>query len=81
MNKIAKSLAMIALVGAVALTMTGAFYSDEGESTGNTFSSGNMDLQLANLWSNDALGENVTQTWDTDNMEPGGTPYNRPLAK
>ncbi len=46
--RILASLAMIVFVGAVVVGSTGAFFSDTETSTGNTFTAGNIDLQIDN---------------------------------
>ena len=46
MKKILLSLAIIAVVGAVAVGVTGAFFSDTETSTGNTFTAGAIDLKV-----------------------------------
>lgn len=48
MGKILASLGMIVFVGAVAASATGAFFSDTETSTGNTFTAGDIDLQIDN---------------------------------
>ena len=48
MNKILKSLSVIAFVGAVALAGTGAFFTDTETSTGNIFTAGAIDLKIDN---------------------------------
>lgn len=47
-TRILASLAMIVFVGAVWAGATGAFFSDTETSTGNTFSAGDIDLQIDN---------------------------------
>lgn len=68
----------IAISGLSILTalslMTGAtfaYFSDSGISTGNTFSSGTLDLQLSN--SGESFTDNVTATFGGTNMAPGGS--------
>ena len=53
MNKITKSLAMIALVAAVAVGATSSFFSDKETSTSNTFTAGTIDIAVngQNPWS------------------------------
>ena len=46
MTKIAKSLAMIALVAAVAVGATSSFFSDKETSVGNTFTAGTIDISV-----------------------------------
>ena len=48
MNKIFKSLSVIAFVGAVALSLTAAYYSDTKTSEGNTFTAGEIELKIDN---------------------------------
>ncbi len=45
-TRILASLAMIVFVGAVVVSSTGAFFSDTETSTGNTFTAGDIDLQI-----------------------------------
>ncbi|MBC7836582.1 hypothetical protein H7X87_02280 [Acetobacteraceae bacterium] len=47
-KRILISLGMLAFVGAIAWGATGAFFSDTETSTGNTFSAGDIDLQIDN---------------------------------
>ncbi len=47
-RKILLSLGTAVFVGALALTSTGAFFSDEEISTGNTFTAGSIDLMIDN---------------------------------
>ncbi len=47
-TRILASLAMIVFVGAIAASGTGAFFSDTETSTGNTFTAGDIDLQIDN---------------------------------
>lgn len=47
-GRILASLGMIVFVGAVAAGATGAFFSDTETSTGNTFTAGDIDLQIDN---------------------------------
>lgn len=47
-SKILGSVALIAFTGAVAVSATGAFFSDTETSTGNTFTAGDIDLQIDN---------------------------------
>lgn len=48
MKKILGSIGMLALVGALVLGATGAFFSDTETSTGNTFTAGAIDLKIDN---------------------------------
>ena len=77
MKKIIISLAIIGVVAAISLGVTGAWWTDSATSTNTSFHSGTMNLQLANSgsdgqpaggWKNDE----VTQTWDYNDMAPGG---------
>jgi len=73
MKKIAISLAIIGIVTGITLGITGAWWTDQGVSQNQSFVSGNLNLRLSNNgtdWS-----DNVTQTWNVQNMTPGGTPY------
>ncbi|MBI2593460.1 hypothetical protein HYW44_02350 [Candidatus Daviesbacteria bacterium] len=69
-SKIAMSglsiLASLAIMGGA----TFAFFSDSGTSSGNTFSSGNLDMKLSD--GNQEDQENVTGTWGL-NSAPGDT--------
>ncbi|MFA6097094.1 MAG: TasA family protein [Candidatus Paceibacterota bacterium] len=46
MNKIVKSLAVVAFVGAIAIGATSSYFSDTETSTGNTFTAGAIDLKI-----------------------------------
>lgn len=46
MNKIIKSLSVVAFVAAIAIAATGAYFSDTETSTGNTFTAGSIDLKV-----------------------------------
>ena len=48
MKRILLSLGMIVFVGGLVAGATGAFFSDEETSTGNTFAAGDIDLQIDN---------------------------------
>lgn len=74
MKRILVSLSVIAVVGAIVVGGTVAFFSDTATSTGNTFTSGNLDLKLSNKHDIN-YGDSVTATWNVDKMAPGGTPY------
>lgn len=83
MKKIIISLVVIGVVAGITLGITGAWWTDKGTSTNQSFVSGTMDLKLANA---DANGnptggwqDDVTQTWDYENMVPGGEKYGDPL--
>ena len=73
MKKILLSLSTIAAVAAIVVGGTMSYFSDTATSTGNTFTSGTMDLKLSN--DNNNYGDDVTETWNVSNMVPGGTPY------
>ncbi len=47
-SKILGSVALIAFTGAIAVSATGAFFNDTETSTGNTFTAGDIDLQIDN---------------------------------
>ncbi len=70
MLSIIKSLMMIAVAAAVAIGSTKAVWSDSGQSTGNTFQAGTLDLKLSD--NNDTDLDSVTVTWAGDDMLPGG---------
>jgi len=65
MIRIAKSLAMIATVAALAVGATGAYFSDSVTSSGNTFGAGTLDLKV-----NDEDGP-LTQQFTASNIAPG----------
>jgi len=77
-TKIIASLATIAVVGAAAIGGTYAFFSSQRSSTGNTFTAGSVNLQLANI-SSSAWTDTVAQTWNFSAMAPGGTPQEATL--
>ena len=62
MTKIAKSLAMIALVAALAVGATGAYFTDSETISGNTFTAGTLDLQI---------NAPTSAVWTMSNMSPG----------
>jgi len=76
MKKILISLAIIGIVAGATLGITGAWWSDQATSANASFNSGNVDLKLWGDQQNGAGGvnwwDNVKQTWDTENMSPGG---------
>ncbi len=76
MKKILISLSIIGIVAGISLGVTGAWWSDSATSHNASFHSGTMDLKLANSnASGNPTGEwqdNVNQTWDYQNMVPGG---------
>ncbi|OQB06339.1 MAG: Camelysin metallo-endopeptidase [bacterium ADurb.Bin212] len=67
MLKILKSFLVIAVVGAIATSATGAYFSDSETSTGNTFSAGSLDLNV------DGGNTNVVK-FNVTNMRPGNQP-------
>ncbi|MDO8340977.1 MAG: TasA family protein [Candidatus Woesebacteria bacterium] len=70
MKKILLSLAMIAVVSSTAVGATKAYFSDDGTSFNNTFSSGTLDLKLAD--SDEGWSDNVSGTWNSPaNWKPG----------
>lgn len=78
-KRIILSLAMIALVGGVVATSTGAFFSDTETSTGNTFTAGAIDLQIDNdsYYNLDDEGNmipNSETTWDLADLNDGEGP-------
>lgn len=83
MKKILISLAIIGLVGVTVVGLTGAWWSDTGTSTNTSFSTGSMDLQLKGCNEGgtncDVWRDAVYQTWDYENMIPGGDSVGDPL--
>ncbi|XOB41682.1 MAG: hypothetical protein ACKKMS_03125 [Candidatus Nealsonbacteria bacterium] len=77
MKKILISLAIIGVVAGITFGITGAFWTDKGTSTNQSFVSGNLNLRLSNDGS--SWGDNVSNTWNVDKMVPGGTPYESTL--
>lgn len=75
-KKILMSLVVIGVVAAIVAGTTGAWWTDEAKSTNTSFHSGNMDLQLANSGGDGQPAggwhDDVTQTWDYQNMVPAG---------
>lgn len=70
MNKILISLLTIALVSVVAVGATRAYFTDTATSTGNTFTSGTLDLKLSDA--NEGWSDGVTSTWSSPaNWAPG----------
>jgi len=69
MNKILISLSTIAVVAAIAVGGTVAYFSDTETSVGNTFTAGTLDLKV------DGADDVLPMAWSSDNMEPGTT-YN-----
>lgn len=78
MLNIIKSLMLIAVVAAVAVGSTKAVWSDSGQSTGNTFQAGTLDLKLSDDDQSDL--DTVTMTWTGDDMLPGGTGVSATLS-
>ncbi len=74
MKKIIISLAIIGVVAAITLGITGAWWTDEGTSENQSFKSGTLNLQLSNTGTG-GWKDIVTQTWNVSKMAPGGTPY------
>lgn len=68
-RKVLASLLVIAVVAGLVGAGTWAFFSDTGESTGNTFTAGTLILELAN--EGGSWGEGVTATWQSP---PGWAP-------
>jgi len=70
MNKIAKSLAMIAFVAAIAVGATSSFFSDEEKSVGNTFTAGVVDIVVdgQNPW-------HMSTPYKLEDMKPSFTKY------
>jgi len=61
MKKILGSVGVLALVGALVLGATGAFFSDTETSTGNTFTAGAIDLGVDNTsYYNGKLNQETT---------------------
>jgi len=73
MKKILLSLAIIGIVAGVTLGMTGAWWTDQGQSTNQSFHSGSLNLRLSN--NGTSWSDSVTNTWNVSSMTPGGTPY------
>jgi len=69
MNKIAKSLAMIAFVAAIAVGATSSFFSDVETSTNNTFTAGTIDISVdgQNPW-NDSWQNYLDKPCETNYM-------------
>lgn len=66
--KIIKSLSVIAIVAAIAVGATTAYFSDEEKSVGNTFTAGTIDIAIdgQNPWTNH---------YDIGDLKPGETGY------
>jgi len=78
MKKIIVSLAIIGIVAGVTLGVTGAWWTDQGVSKNQSFHSGTLSLKLSNSSTGD-YRDNVWNTWNVDDMTPGGTPYESTL--
>jgi len=68
MNKIVKSLSVIAFVAAIAIGATSSYFSDEEKVTGNTITAGTIDIQL------DGTNQVVTP-YQVADVKPGETGY------
>ena len=72
MKKILSGLLVIGVIGAVAIGLSNAFFSDTETSKDNTFTAGELDLEIDNeSYLNGILqdgGENPDLTWDLDNL-------------
>lgn len=62
MQKIFLSLAMIALTAGLTIGATRAYYTDASEVTGNTFSTGNADLQMTQVYMGHWYASDATAT-------------------
>lgn len=86
MKKIVLSVATIAIVAAVAIGATTAYFSDTETSTGNTFTAGSIDLKIdfdgyynkpadgnpnAGSWDEKDLEEGVDKFFDFEDLKPG----------
>ena len=81
MKKILLSVSVIAVVAAVVIGVTTAFFSDTETSTGNTFTAGSLDLTIDNTcyyngmacinghWGGDAKNEPCACTWALSNLD------------
>ncbi len=67
MKKIILSLAIVGVVGAVAIGGTIAYFSDTETSTGNTFTAGTLDFNILDP------ATSGHQVFDVSNMKPGDT--------
>lgn len=70
MIKILKSALVIGIVAVFAVKATTAVWSDSGQSTGNTFAAGTLDLQLSD--NDEPYADSVTVSWTGSDMYPGG---------
>ncbi len=71
-KKILISLSVIGLVAGITLGTTGAWWTDTATSSNTSFHSGTFALQLANVGGSSWEDDVVEQTWDYQNMIPGG---------
>ena len=74
-TRILASVAMLVFVGAVVASSTGAFFSDTETSTGNTFTAGDIDLQIDNesyvTDANGVLVASPSTSWSLKDLIPG----------
>lgn len=70
MRKILLSLIIMGLVTTVSIGVTQAYFSDQGVSSGNTFSAGTVDLKLSDT--NETDVDNISASWSGSDMIPGG---------
>ena len=75
MTKIAKSLAMIALVAAVMVGATGSYFSDVETSENNFITAGSLDLTV-----NGVNGDSVSAVVMIEDMKPSQTWYSGPIT-
>jgi len=74
MKKILGSVGVLALVGALVLGATGAFFSDTETSTGNTFTAGAIDLTIDSTASYN--GQTVSgSTWELKDLVPASDKF------
>lgn len=78
-KKIAMSMVLVMTAMSVMGGATYAFFSDTSTSENNTFSSGSLDLQLADSTENFTSG-NVTASFGAANMAPGDCTGNQTLS-
>lgn len=71
MKRILLSLALILGVTGAVAGVTAAYFSDQAQSTGNTFSVGTMDLKLSD--NNETDQDNISASFGGDNLYPGQT--------
>jgi len=77
MNKIVKSFAVIAFVGAIAIGATSSYFSDTETSAGNTFTAGAIDLKIddvqhynGNVCVKNAVGADPLYIWQGQSAYP-----------